>query len=302
MQLTAFNLLHQRRDRIPRHGLVLPQPRHPQPGVQQRLHNLAHAMAKLGRLCMLKLVLVMLHIRSPLVKHGRLPAALKVRVLHHELILRLVIDAPQDRVALADEEAPAGLQQTRDDVRPARDVGDPADGADAGEDEVKGGGGEHGEGVVDGGFDKGEAVAAGGGRQRGELAGFGEGGCRKVEARDRGGAKAGEGERVRRDVALEVHGAEACYVTEEGDVEADDIGEVAWVLNKVLDVVVRRGGMLRGRVFVSTSCSRSGGRPCGRRLTRGTRSFQLFLLISSQSVDAIAPDLNFANVIVKESI
>ncbi|KAJ6782994.1 hypothetical protein PWT90_10899 [Aphanocladium album] len=148
-------------------------------------------------------------------------------------------------MALADEEpAAAGPEQAGDDARPRGHVGDPAERADAREDDVKGGRGQDAEGVVDGGLDEVSLFAAGPLRGRDELARLREGGGRKVEPGDGGGAAAREGQGVGANVALQVRDALAGEVAKEGNVKLDNVGEVVGIRDKVFKVVVWRCGVL----------------------------------------------------------
>ncbi len=78
-----------------------------------------------------------LDVRAGLVPDQRL-RPLEVRVLDREHAVGAgVVEGPEHRVALAEEQPPAGPQQFGDDPGPAADVRQPAQGADAGEDEVE---------------------------------------------------------------------------------------------------------------------------------------------------------------------
>jgi hypothetical protein len=63
---------------------------------------------------------------------------LEVWLLQDEqVVVAFVVQRPQDRVPLADEQAPAGLQQRGHGPGPAPDVGEPAQRADAGVHQVE---------------------------------------------------------------------------------------------------------------------------------------------------------------------
>lgn len=66
-----------------------------------------------------------------------------------------------------------------------------------------------------------------------------EGRWGKVETGDGGGAETGEAQRVGANVALEMDNVQARQVAEERDVEADHLGEVGFVDDEFLHLVVR---------------------------------------------------------------
>ena len=107
----------------------------------------------------------------------------------------------------ADEEAPAGSQQRSDDVRPSADVSEPAQGADAREDQIKRRRRQEAQSIVDRALNERKLFTAC--SVLSKLLRFGEGSGREIQSHHAGGAAAGEREGIRADVALEVHDVEA---------------------------------------------------------------------------------------------
>ena len=109
----------------------------PQPGVDQRGHDLAEAVvpAVLGLLADIgrRVGVRALH------REGQRLVVLPVRVAEAELAggHALVLEHLRDRVDLRDEEPPARGEEMGDDPRPAADVGQPAEHATRGVDDVE---------------------------------------------------------------------------------------------------------------------------------------------------------------------
>ena len=138
-------------------------------------------------------------------------------------------------MALADEQASAGPQEVGDDLTPTVDVGQPAERADARVDEVEATAPERLGRLVELGDDE-LRVDPGSLGQKPRLLDRRLG---EVEPRH-ACAKAGEGDGVRPDVALEVHAVEPRDVAEAGEVEAHDAAQELGILREARDRVVGR--------------------------------------------------------------
>ncbi len=147
-------------------------------------------------------------------------------------------------MALTDEEASAGAEQVGDDLTPAVDVGQPAERADPGVDEVEPASLER----------LGRRVELGDDELRLHAGSFGEEPRlldRRLGEVEAGHARAetGERDRVRSDVALEVHAVQPRDVAEPGEVEAHDTAQELRVLGETRDRVVGRRDV-RGHALV----------------------------------------------------
>ncbi|MNP28118.1 hypothetical protein D3C76_1210680 [compost metagenome] len=174
------------------------------------------------------------------VPHRRL-FVLEIRVFELQAVLVVFVDRHQHRVPIAQEQPPARLQQGRDSACPRFDMGQPAEGADAGVDQVEGACRQH----VGGGIDVGLDILD---RHRAALS---QRPC--LNQRSRGivqaadlGTKARQREGIGADVALQVDGVEPVDIAEQRQVEAYGFGKAFGVLDEQLDFVVLRGSVQRG--------------------------------------------------------
>ncbi len=157
---------------------------------------------------------------------------LEVGIAGHEIVIDALVHRPEHRVTFANEDESTGAQQVVDHLSPAAHIGQPAQGADAGEDEV--------ESLAAQGLDRGvhiglDEVDFGTGLS-GQCACLGQRLTGEVQARHVR-APSSQGDRVRADVALQVHSLESGDLPEQGNVEAHDIAEVCRILMEVLDLV-----------------------------------------------------------------
>ncbi len=130
--------------------------------------------------------------------------------------------------------ASARLQEGGHDRGPRTDVGQPAQGPDAGVDEVEGARLEHRRGVHHVGVHEVHVGA----RDLSDPARLGQRGGGEVQP-GHAGAEPRERDRVGTDVALEVHPAQAGQVAQPRYVEADDVTQMVGILGEPGDPVVR---------------------------------------------------------------
>ena len=148
---------------------------------------------------------------------------------------------PEHRVSLTDEQPPAWLQETGHDTGPPTDVGQPAQRADAREDEVERLRLEHVQCGVHVRLDEVD-VRTGLLRQAAGLCKGSTGEVQPGHLRP----QPGQGQRVGADVALQVDPAEPVDVTKARKVEADDVAEVPGVGDELVEGVVGGGRVRRG--------------------------------------------------------
>jgi hypothetical protein len=144
-----------------------------------------------------------------------------------------IVDRPHHRVALAQEQPSARAQQAINDLGPATDVGEPAQRPDPGVRQVELAGREHVERAIEVGFDELDVRA----RRGRQSPGFVDGGGGEVQA-GHPRAQAGQRDRVRADVTLQMDAALAVDVPEPGQVEPDYRAEEARVGQETHDRVV----------------------------------------------------------------
>jgi hypothetical protein len=130
-------------------------------------------------------------------------------------------------VTLAQEQPAARAQQVRHDPGPAADVRQPAERADAGVHQVEAAASQLVGGPVDVRFD----VFDRGAGLFGDAPGLRERRRGEVQPRHRR-AEPGQRHRVRTDVALQMHAAQAAEIAQPGQVEADHVAEVRRVVGE----------------------------------------------------------------------
>src|SRR5215470_8716075 len=205
----ALELLHLAGQRVPGDAVVLDQPGQLHPVSQQGRDDLAKAMVPLVG-AVVDEDGVGLDIGAPLVEDHRL-VPLDVGILQHEqVVVPALIERPQHRVALADEQPPAHAQQGGDHTRPAGDVGQPAQRADPRVHQVERLPAQDRDRVVHLGLDEPD-VGTGEPRDPARLRQRGGGEVQPGHA----GAEAGQRDGVGTDMALQVHAAQAADVTEQ---------------------------------------------------------------------------------------
>ncbi len=242
---------HLPRQGVPRHGVVLLERRQLQARREHRRDDLADAVIPLVR-DVLREHLVGLDVGAVLVPDHRL-GLLEVRVLDGEdAIGPRVAERPEHGMALADEEPPARPQETRDDLGPACDVGQPAERADAREDEVEALAAERLGRAVEIGVDELDLCAD----RLGEPLRLRERGRREVES-GHARAEPGERHRVGADVTLQMDAVEPGDVAEPGEIERHDLAQERRVVAEARDGVVGRGGVRSGALVPARPVDRT---------------------------------------------
>jgi hypothetical protein len=150
---------------------------------------------------------------------------------HQEVVVPVVGEGPQHRVALTEVQPAAGDEQARDHRRPRRHRRQPAQCADAGVDHVEDLRQPFRD-LLDAGFD----VAHRGSGSLGEVSRDGERTGREVHPRGRR-AEARQRQGVGADVALQVHRPSTRQVAEVRGVEGDHRREVGGVVDERLQAV-----------------------------------------------------------------
>ena len=141
-------LLHLPWQGLPRNAVVLHQPGHRQSGGKQRRDDLPEAVVPLVR-DVVREHRVGRHIGPGEVGDHRL-GLLKVRVPDHQQVIgTLVVERPEHRMPLADEQPSARPQQVTDHRSPAPYGGQPAQRADPGINQIELAGAESRDGTVD---------------------------------------------------------------------------------------------------------------------------------------------------------
>ena len=235
----AGQLGHLAGQRAPRHAVVLDQLGELQAGVQHRGDDLADAVVP-GCGGVVHELNIGLDVGRRIGPEHRL-RGFEVREPQRQQVGPLVVDRPQRRVAVPDEQPAAGGQQLGDQRTPARDVGQPADRADPGVHQVEPAGAQHVHRVVQVGLDEVDVRVG----ALGQRARFGQRRCREVQ-RGHPGTEPVQRQGVRPDVALQVHAALAGQVTEPVLVEAHHVAEEVRLGQEALHRVARRGGVRRG--------------------------------------------------------
>ena len=237
--LTAADAFHLAGQRLPRHAVVLGQSGDLQARIQQRGDDLTQPVVPFVGDGVLEHH-VGLDVGAGVLEDQRL-LPLEIGVPHHQqVVLARVVQRPQHRVALTQEQPPAGPQQVSDHLGPAADVRQPAQRADTGEHQVKSPAPEHLGGRIDLSLHEPGIGADPLGqpprlfhRRRREV----QPGHRRPQPRQR--------HRVGADVTLQVHPAQPADGAQPGKVEPDDLAEETGIGSVLLQLVVRGGGMSR---------------------------------------------------------
>src|SRR5689334_2404764 len=127
---------HPAGQRLPGDAAVLGEAGHLEAVVEQRREDLAEAVVP-RQLAGVDELVVVLDVGAVLLEIERL-GRLEVGVAQGEPVGARLVDGPHHRVPLAHEEPPTGHEEVGDYPGPAVDVRQPAQGADAGVDEVEG--------------------------------------------------------------------------------------------------------------------------------------------------------------------
>lgn len=161
--------IHLLRQSWPGSRIMLCQTHNPQSLLQQRSNNLAQPMVKLRPFRRNKLMPASFHVRPRFVRENSL-RLLEIRQRQLHIALRRLIQRLKHRMPLADKQPPSRLQQSRNNLCPARDTRNPAQSPNTSEHQIKCPRLQNTKSVVHRRFNKAQLIATTRSRERSELA------------------------------------------------------------------------------------------------------------------------------------